>query len=506
VRKSGTRLRITAQLINVEDGYHLWSDSYDRELTDIFAIQDEISAAIVAALQVHLTGKNATADTRPASVEAYNFLLLGRESVRQRTLQSLELALKQYQRALEIDPDYAAAWAGKALASFLLSTNNYGTTPVVEAHRQAQAMLDKALSLSPDLGLAHATQALIFQQNQEPFDALESINRAIGATPSEGILYSWKANALQDLGRYNESAEALETGFRIDPLHRVLRNNFRGRLILGGDYRRARELVVPGSAEAYRVEAFIAGKNGHYADAVGYLEKILQAAEDGGNNSDQLGLAYVYLMLLRNPEMALQSVSAPVAMLLQAYIDPVAGYPILINLPEQHQNNITRGFLNVVLLRTGRCDELLQLRADRGYPEKPLYGNPGDDFSPVSQATIFAWCLKQQGRDAEAHLLAQRITAYIEGAVANGQPPDYFNLLARAQMVLGEEDEALGSLKLAWQHYDLHWLYLEGPLFEPLHEHEEFKELQSEMLDHTNTERAKLGWEPATLLWEVGSE
>jgi hypothetical protein len=204
-------------------------------------------------------------------------------------------------------------------------------------------------------------------------------------------------------------------------------------------------------------------------------------------------------MLLRNPEMALQAVSAPGAMLFQAYIDPEAGYPMLINLPEEHQNNLTRGTLNIVLLRTGRCDELLQLRANRGYLEKPLYGDPSDDFGLVSQATIYAWCLKQQGRDAEAHLLAQRIKEYIEGAVANGQPPNYFKLLARAQMVLGEDDEALGSLQLAWQHYDLHWLHLEGPIVERLHEREEFKELQSEILDHTNTERAKLGWEPVTL-------
>jgi hypothetical protein len=270
-------------------------------------------------------------------------------------------------------------------------------------------------------------------------------------------------------------------------------------LAVGGDYRRARELVVPGSAEAYWLESFIAGKNGHYADMLDYLKKLSQSAEDGGDNRDQLRLAYVYLMLLRNPEMALQSVSAPVAMLFQATIDPVAGYPMLINQPEEHRNNLTRGTLNVVLLRTGRCDELLQLRADQDYLEKPLHGNPGNDLSPVSQATIFAWCLKQQGRDAEAHLLAQRIKDYIEGAVANGQPPIYFELLARAQMVLGEDDEALDSLQLAWQHYDLHWLHLEGPLFEPLHEREGFRELQSEMLDHTNTERAKLGWEPVTL-------
>jgi tetratricopeptide (TPR) repeat protein len=378
----------------------------------------------------------------------------------------------------------------------LLSDQNYGTTPMVEAHRQTQPMLDKALLLSPDLGLAHATQALLYNDKQEPFAALESINRAIQAAPSEGILYGWKSTALDSLARFNESTAALETGFRIDPLHRVLRNNLKLRLALTGDYRQARELVVPDSADAYVLEAKIALLNGHYADAVGYLKKKMQSAEDGGKNGNQLQLAYIYLMLLRNPEMAMQVVSGPLAMLFQAFIDPVTGYPVLINLPEQHQNNFTRITLNIVLLRTGRCDELLQLRADRGYLEKPLYGNPGDDASPVAQAAMFALCLKQQGREAEADLLAHRIKAYIEGAVANGQPPNYLILLARAQLVLGEDNEALGSLKLAWQHHDLNWLPLEGPFTERLHEREEFRELQAEMLDHTNAERAKLGWEP----------
>jgi tetratricopeptide (TPR) repeat protein len=357
-------------------------------------------------------------------------------------------------------------------------------------------MLDKALSLSPDLGLAHATQALLYNDKQKPVAALESINRAIQAAPSEGILYGWKSTALDNLGRFNESTVALKTGFRIDPLHQVLRNNLKLRLALIGDYRQARELVVPDSADAYALEAQIALLNGHYADAVGYMIKRLQSAEDGGKPTDQLKLAYTYLMLLRNPEMAMQVVSGPFSMLFQAYIDPAIGYPMLINLPEQQQNNFTRVTLNIILLRTGRCDELLQLRADRGYLENPLHGNPGDDSSPVAQATNFAWCLKQQGREAEAHLLAQRIKKYIEGAVVNGQPPNYLKLLARAQGVLDEEDEALGSLKLAWQHHDLNWLHLEGPFTELLHEREEFRELQAEMLDHTNAERAKLGWEP----------
>jgi len=168
VRKSGKRVRITAQLINVEDGFHIWSDTYDRDLTDIFAIQDEISAAIVDALKVHLSDGETTAKSQVIEAEAYNSYLLARYNFRRRTENSLNLAVKQYGQAIDIDPGYAAAWAGKASATVLLSENQYGTLPHSEALRQAQMMLDSAFSLDPNLGEAHATQALLHFLSNNP--------------------------------------------------------------------------------------------------------------------------------------------------------------------------------------------------------------------------------------------------------------------------------------------------------------------------------------------------
>ena len=130
VRKSGKRLRITAQLINVEDGYHLWSESYDRDLTDIFVIQDEISAAIVDALRVHLAGAEELAPSSKVDVQAYNFYLLARHNLRLRTQESLSLAVKQYQQAIDIDPSYAAAWAGIYAAIAIGSGQNFNLRAV----------------------------------------------------------------------------------------------------------------------------------------------------------------------------------------------------------------------------------------------------------------------------------------------------------------------------------------------------------------------------------------
>ena len=110
VRKAGPRVRIVAQLISVDDGYHMWSQTYDRDLVDIFAVQDEISAAIVDALKLHLSAGEAPSAQQPVNIDAYNLYLQGRHNVRQRDPNSLEFALKQFQQAIDMDPDYSQPW------------------------------------------------------------------------------------------------------------------------------------------------------------------------------------------------------------------------------------------------------------------------------------------------------------------------------------------------------------------------------------------------------------
>ena len=116
VRKMGNRLRITAQLVNVADGYQLWSERYDREMEDVFAIQDEISQAIVKALRVILSEgeKKQIEKARAVNVEAYDYYLRGRQYFHQLRRKSLEYARQMFNKAIEIDPDYARAYAGVA--------------------------------------------------------------------------------------------------------------------------------------------------------------------------------------------------------------------------------------------------------------------------------------------------------------------------------------------------------------------------------------------------------
>jgi TolB-like protein len=164
VRKAGNKVRITAQLIQVEDGFHLWSDTYDRELTDIFAIQDEIAAAILEQLKTALLGGQSIATTR-ADTQAYDLYLLARQRIYTRNRLQLESALELLNQALEIDPGFAPAWAQKGITILLLSDRNYGTIPFVESQSRGRLALEKAIAIDPHLAEGWAGLGL-YQQNQ----------------------------------------------------------------------------------------------------------------------------------------------------------------------------------------------------------------------------------------------------------------------------------------------------------------------------------------------------
>lgn len=159
LRKSDARLRITAQLIDVQTGYHLWSETYDRELDDIFAIQDEITGHIIKALKVHLNTGEAVAVTNTTNNEAYDAYLKGRHQLHLRTRESIELAQNYFEQATALDPNFALAWADKALAAVLLSS--YSNSDTQLAHAQARTLLSRAQAIDSTLAEAFAVEGLM---------------------------------------------------------------------------------------------------------------------------------------------------------------------------------------------------------------------------------------------------------------------------------------------------------------------------------------------------------
>ncbi len=154
VRRAGNRLRITAQLIHAADGTHLWSQRYDRDMTDVFAIQDEISQAISEALQVRLAPR-----ARKVNVEAYQLYLKGQYHILRFSPESLAKAKECLEQALAIDPNYALAHGG--LATYYYTIAAMGIKPAGDVASSAKAAAEKALAIDPANGEVHSVLAMI---------------------------------------------------------------------------------------------------------------------------------------------------------------------------------------------------------------------------------------------------------------------------------------------------------------------------------------------------------
>ncbi|MGH8122118.1 MAG: TPR end-of-group domain-containing protein, partial [Rudaea sp.] len=216
VRKMGNKLRITAQLVNVADGYHLWSERYDRDAEDVFAIQDDISQAIVKALRVILSEdeKKQIEKARAVNMEAYEFYLRGRQSLHQLRRRRLEHARQMFDKAIAIDPNYALAYAGVADCYSLL----YSYFDAREFNlRQAEEASSKALELDPDLSEAHVARGMAVSLSKRFDEARGEFERAIALDPkSFDALYWYGRNELSQ-GNFEHAINLFERASAIRP-------------------------------------------------------------------------------------------------------------------------------------------------------------------------------------------------------------------------------------------------------------------------------------------------
>lgn len=220
VRKSGNRLRITAQLVDVSDGSHLWSDRFDREIEDVFAIQDEISLAIVDRLKVKLLGeeKDSLLKRSTDNLDAYNLYLKGRYFCwNRRTKEGLNKGLEFFQKATEIDPLYALAYSGIADAYSLHGF--LGWLPPKEVHTKSKAAAVKALEIDDTLGEAHTAMAWIKDWYEwDWIGAKREIEQAITLNPSGADAYHKYSHFLAEMGYFDESIEAMNRALELEPL------------------------------------------------------------------------------------------------------------------------------------------------------------------------------------------------------------------------------------------------------------------------------------------------
>jgi TolB-like protein len=246
VRRDGQQLRISAQLVG-SNGVQVWSNTFDRPLGGIFALQDEIAQSVALSIVPQITPP--AHEQHLPDLEAYQHYLMGREKLAHRTVMFWDLAANQFSRAIELDPDFAEAFADRAVA---LTLGAIWASDHVAQYDQAQRDIDAALALKPDLATAFAAQALLLM-NREP-DALAAredlLRRSLALDPNQADALNWLSATLEAQGPYAEAAEMLQRAARIDPLSptvnaNLARNEMRGGRFDAAERRLLRLLETP---------------------------------------------------------------------------------------------------------------------------------------------------------------------------------------------------------------------------------------------------------------------
>ena len=224
VRKDGNRLRVTAQLNSVADGYHLWSETYERELKDVFTVQDDISRAIVNTLQLKLSSRGRLPNSSPENVETYELYLQGRYHWSRWRTEGAEQAIHYFEAAIQKDPKYAPAYAGIAYSYCWLGF--FGALPPNQAMPKARQAAEKALSLDDSLAAAHTALAYVDALYEFNWPAAEhEFKRAMQLNVGDADAhFGYSIVYLAPLGRMEEAVHEMQAARDLDPLSPIESN------------------------------------------------------------------------------------------------------------------------------------------------------------------------------------------------------------------------------------------------------------------------------------------
>ena len=276
VRQAGDQVRITAQLIDTETGFHLWSDTYDRQLADIFQVQDEIAGAIVGKLRIQLAPEDQQLAQRTRAptqnVEAYELYLQGRAVWKKRGEENLKRAIELYQSALARDPAFARAHAALASAYVVMAGYTKEQGDEKKFNPMAETSARQALVLEPNIGEAHAVLAQINADRGDFLDAESGFFFAISLEPNEPTPHHWYSILLSRVGRLQAGLTQARRAYELDPSSPILAANLGNVLLQVGQDDEALRFVSLASElglskKEYGVEATVAIRRGDWVDA-----------------------------------------------------------------------------------------------------------------------------------------------------------------------------------------------------------------------------------------------
>lgn len=282
VRRAGNRLRISVQLVSVADGFQLWSERYDREMSDIFDVQDEISLAVVGALKVKLFGdeQKKLVDRYTSNADAYQLFLKGRFQAYKYTASGWKRAIDFFEQAVAIQPDYALAYAGLTTARGCLWF--FGILPAKETIPQAKADYRRAMTLDPDLAEVHLSAAMItFFYDWDWDGADQAFERSIALDQNNAEALSYYAMFLGFMGRFDEAAMQNKEALTLDPLSPLINMNVGWNYFAAGDTSEAAQLankMIEMESDfygAYWLKGVIDLSEGNFDSAVEHLNRAV---------------------------------------------------------------------------------------------------------------------------------------------------------------------------------------------------------------------------------------
>jgi tetratricopeptide (TPR) repeat protein len=442
VRKSNDQVRITAQLIRADNGYHLWSETYDRNVDDIFAVQDEIAAKITAALIPQIVGEadvevtTASSSDYAVPAEAYQAYLLAREHFNRLTVASIKDAYEQLKILVREHPDYAEAQALYAHVTLMSSARMVGDIPWIIAEEQVRRTLQKASALKPDLPEIYLVEGRLHARSNNQQEAIEFFERAIELNPSYAEAYVHLSDAAMNLGRSEQAWEALETARKLDPISVstlgwvIYQATEHGQQDVADDAMQALRQVAPASDDDTQFH-FLHDKS-RIAEAAIVLEDFRANWPD--EDPHDWYLATLYASLGKTDEaMALD-------LAVKAFLAAELGQrELALSAMEEeaakHTDPHDRADLywkTYTLL--GMHDEALEVLADL------WYGYAAEDIGPRmdgGDAFAFVELLRDAGRASEAEPIAEQLIEIYSAAVNQEEEAPYI------RMMEGNYEEAL---------------------------------------------------------------
>lgn len=465
VRREGDRLRVTCQLVACKDGFHLWSETYDRQMIDALALQTEIGEAVAEAMKVKLALRGARPGGEPRNPDAYALQLTSMAQLRRQDPESLKQARTGFEKLMDLEPRNAAAFAGYAQATMVLAQQGL-SMDIGEAGRVAQGAIDKAVQLdpeSPDVWMAKAMIARVQSiriggpQYEKAFD--EAIARTLKLAPNKPEALSAKASRLNDLGQSEQAVVFGRKALTLDPLNRSTIMTYGKALMNIGQldeserqFHSATELYPDYEQAKYQL-AMVLTEKGRFDEA----EPWLKAIADGQDPFISLQTSWVYMNLgLRDDaDAVLRAISeSPAKELGEITILCNRGdWPGALAMGRSLMAKDDEPFWPMVVFQTsvmtGKYVEgvaaLKKLRPDIFSPEPAVTG------LDLAMPTVAAHALNRTGDRAQAKRLLDEVLKVT--APTPGQRPPNDWLVARAKVFAekGMRAEAIAALESAYQ-------------------------------------------------------